>query len=98
MKKKSEHLTTPTLNQLDKVNNSSRIKASVKALFLSGKKMTAKEINRLTDSNDARKYISVLRGQGMPITDMILPGGCKLYWLANEDRQLPLFDEEGGVS
>lgn len=86
----------PTLIQQNKGSNSSRIKATVKALFLQGQKLTAKEINSITGSNDARKVISVLRSQGMNITDLVLPGGCKMYWLVPDDRQLSLFGEKGG--
>ncbi|WP_280751157.1 MULTISPECIES: hypothetical protein [unclassified Parabacteroides] len=56
---------------------------------------TAKQINEITGSNDARKVISDLRRDGWDITDMILPGGCKLYWLAKDVRQYELFPQEG---
>ena len=63
------------------------IRATIKVLFRSGKKFTAKRINQLTRSNDARKAISVLRRDGWRIQDMRLPDGSKLYWLAEDDRQ-----------
>ena len=59
----------------------------IKALFRSGKKFTAKAINQLTGSNDARKAISVLRREGWNIHDLRQPDGCKLYWLDMDDRQ-----------
>jgi len=96
--KKSEHLTVPTLNAWDKDKKSSRIKATVKALFLQGHKLTAKEINTITGSNDARKVISSLRQQGMNITDLVQADHCKLYWLVPDDRQTPLMNEKGGDS
>lgn len=78
-----------------KDSNSSRITSTVKALFLSGKKLTAMEINSYTHSNDARKTISTLRADGWPITDIRLEGGQKLYWLTKPDKQLSIF---GGQS
>lgn len=95
-KRKKAAPATQSLTEQDKVSNSSRIKASVKALFLRGEKLRSADINRLANTNDSRKYISLLRAQGMHIVDLVLPGGRKLYWLADEDRQLPLFDKEGG--
>lgn len=65
--KKSEHLTTPTLNRCRKDNKSFRIKATIRALFLQGQKLYASDVNRLANTNDACKYISVLRGQDMLI-------------------------------
>lgn len=94
--KKSEHFAVPTLNRECKDNKSYRIRATVKALFLQGQKLTAREINIVTGSNDARKVISDLRRQGMNIVDLVLPGGCKRYWCDGDDRQLSLFDEKGG--
>ena len=63
------------------------IRATIKSLFRSGKKFTAKKINQLTRSNDARKQISELRREGWNIKDIRLLNGCKLYWLAEDDRQ-----------
>ncbi len=51
-------------------------------LFLSGGTFTAKELNQLTGSNDARKYISRLRAEGWEIEDMRQGNGCKIYWLS----------------
>lgn len=74
----------------DKDTKRFQIKATISALFSTGLKLTAKEINERTRCNDARKYISDLRKQGMKIESIRLSSGCKLYWLA-EDRQLNLF-------
>lgn len=73
--------------------NNSRIIATVRKLFQSGRKITAKQINEITRSNDARKVISTLRADGWNIQDVRLPNNCKLYWLALPDTQLPLFGE-----
>lgn len=73
------------------------IRATVKALFRTGKKFTAKRINQLTRSNDARKAISVLRREGWNIQDLRQPDGCKLYWLAEDDRQGVLNFQESCV-
>ena len=71
----------------DKDNKNICIKATIKALFRSGKKFSARKINQLTRSNDARKQISELRRSGWNIKDIRLSNGCKLYWLAEDDRQ-----------
>lgn len=63
------------------------IGSSIKELFRTGKKLTAKKINQLTNSNDARKQISVLRRSGWNICDIRRPDGSKLYWLVEDDRQ-----------
>ncbi|WP_280747310.1 AbrB family transcriptional regulator [Parabacteroides sp. PF5-9] len=68
----------------------------MKALLLSGKKVTAKEGNSITKSNDFRKVISDLRKQGWNIVDLRLPDNRKLYWLASNDRQGELFPAEAG--
>lgn len=66
----------------DKSTDSARLIQSVRKLFLSGGKFTAKEINSLCHTNDARKLISVLRNkEGWKIEDSRLPNGCKIYWL-----------------
>ncbi|MDH6357636.1 AbrB family transcriptional regulator [Parabacteroides sp. PF5-9] len=77
-----------------KGNNSSRIQSTIQNLFSSGRKLTAKEINSITGSNDARKQISNLRREGWNITDMRLPDNRKLYWLISPSKQLSLF--QGG--
>ena len=73
----------------------SRIINIVRNLFSSGKKLTATEINRLTNSNDARKVISTLRATGWNIVDFRLPDNRKQYWLATPINQFDLFTEGG---
>lgn len=73
---------------------SCRIIATTRQLFISGKKLTAKEINEITHSNDARKAISTLRADGWNIQDIRLPDNRKLYWLVELDGQLPLFKDK----
>lgn len=85
----------PTLSQQSKDSNSYRIITTVRQLFISGKKVTAKQINDITRSNDARKVISTLRSQGMNIQDIRMSDNCKLYWLVEDDRQIPLFRKDG---
>ncbi len=69
----------------DKSTDSARNIQSVRRLFLTGGKFTAKDINSLAGTNDARKLISVLRHkEGWKIEDCRLSNGCKLYWLAEE--------------
>lgn len=69
----------------DKGTNSSRNIRSVRKLFLTGGKFTAKQLNALVGFNDARKTISVLRHkEGWQIEDCRLSNGCKLYWLAGK--------------
>ena len=65
-----------------KDNKNICIRATIKALFRSGKKFTAKKINQLTGSNDGRKVISELRRSGWNIKDIRLSNGCKLYYKA----------------
>ena len=96
-KEKATEAANPLPYTNGKDNDNSRIKATVAALFSADYKMTAKDINRRTGSNDARKVISDLRRQGMNIVDIRLPSGCKLYWLADDNRQLSLFDDDSGV-
>jgi hypothetical protein len=72
-------------NYTDKSTDSARLIQSVRKLFLSGSKFTAKELNSLAGTNDARKLISVLRNkEGWKIEDCRLSNSCKLYWLAGE--------------
>lgn len=69
----------------NKGTDSARLIQSVRKLFLSGGKFTAKELNSLAGTNDARKLISVLRNdEGWKIEDCRLSNGCKLYWLAGK--------------
>ena len=78
-----------------KYSKVSRIKATARALFLSGKKLTARELNEFTCSNDARKVISSLRRDGLNIVDFVYPDGHKLYWLATDSLQLDIFEKGG---
>lgn len=72
-----------------KYNQSSLIIQSVRKLFLSGGKYTAKEINSLCHTNDARKIISKLcNNEGWEIVDCRLPNGCKLYWLSEKGNKM----------
>lgn len=69
----------------DKSTDSARLIQSVRKLFLTGGKFTAKEVNLLCHTNDARKLISTLRNdEGWKIEDIRLSNGCKLYWLAEK--------------
>lgn len=69
----------------DKSTDSARLIQSVRKLFLSGGKFTARQLNQLTGTNDARKIISVLRNdEGWKIVDCRLSNGCKLYWLTEK--------------
>ena len=71
-------------------------KQEIRKLFYRGGRYTARQLNRLTESNDARKCISDLRKEGLNIIDMRLADGRKEYWLIKDDRQLSLW--EGGIS
>ena len=69
----------------DKSTDSARLIQSVRKLFLSGGKFTARQLNQLAGTNDARKIISVLRNdEGWKIEDFRLSNGCKLYWLSEK--------------
>ena len=95
-KKKAASTTANLLNNRSKDNKSSRIIQQVRAIFLSGRKVTAKEINAETNSNDARRVISTLRNdEGWNIKDVRLDDRRKLYWL-EPDRQMPI-DWKGGT-
>lgn len=71
--------------------NNTVIIAKIKALFLTGGKYTAKQLNAVCGFNDSRKAISVLRASGMNIQDLRLDNHCKLYWLEIDKNQLELF-------
>ena len=71
------------------------IRATVRSLFRSGAKLTAREINATTKSNDARKIIYDLRKFGWKIADIRQEDGRKLYWLTEDDRQMTLNFQEG---
>ena len=95
-KKKAASTTANLLNNRSKDNKSSRIIQQVRAIFLSGRKVTAKEINAETNSNDARRVISTLRNdEGWDIKDVRLDDRRKLYWLEPDKRQMSI-DWKGG--
>lgn len=82
----------------NKDSKSSRIIQQVRSIFLSGRKVTAKEINAETNSNDARRVISTLRNdEGWDIKDVRLDDRRKLYWLEPDKRQMSI-DWEGGIN
>lgn len=94
-KKKAVSTTANLLNNRSKDNKSSRIIQQVRSIFLSGRKVTAKEINAETNSNDARRVISTLRNdEGWNIKDVRLDDRRKLYWLEPDKRQMSI-DWEG---
>ena len=96
-KKKAASTTANLLNNRSKDNKSSRIIQQVRSIFLSGRKVTAKEINAETNSNDARRVISTLRNdEGWDIKDVRLDDRRKLYWLEPDKRQMSI-DWEGGT-
>ena len=95
-KKKAASTTANLLNNRSKDNKSSRIIQQVRSIFLSGRKVTAREINAETNSNDARRVISTLRNdEGWNIKDVRLDDRRKLYWLEPDKRQMSI-DWEGG--
>ena len=73
----------------NKDSKSSPIIQLVRAIFLSGRKVTAKDMNAETNSNDARRVISTLRNnEGWNIKDVRLDDNRKLYWLESDKRQM----------
>ena len=96
-KKKAASTTANLLNNRSKDNKSSRIIQQVRSIFLSGRKVTAKEINAETNSNDARRVISTLRNdEGWDIKDVRLDDRRKLYWLEPNKRQMSIDWEVNG--
>ncbi|WP_458409261.1 AbrB family transcriptional regulator [Bacteroides congonensis] len=95
-KKKAVSTTANLLNNRSKDSKSSRIIQQVRSIFLSGRKVTAKEINAETNSNDARRVISTLRKEGWDIKDVRQDDNRKLYWLEPDKRQMSI-DWEGGT-
>lgn len=94
-KKKAASTTANLLNNEGKDSKSSRIIQQVRSIFLSGRKVTAREINAETNSNDARRVISTLRNdEGWNIKDVRLDDRRKLYWLEPDKRQMSI-DWEG---
>ena len=97
MKKKEKATEAAPHTNKGKDTKNICIRATIKALFRSGKKFTARKINQLTRSNDARKRISELRREGWDIRDVRQQDGSKLYWLAEDDRQGVLNFQESYV-
>lgn len=95
-KKKAASTTAHLLNNRSKDNKSSRIIQQVRSIFLSGRKVTAKEINAETNSNDARRVIATLRKEGWNIKDVRLDDNRKLYWLEPDKRQMSIDWEVNG--
>jgi putative toxin-antitoxin system, antitoxin component, abrB famil len=96
-KKKAASTTANLLNNRSKDNKSSRIIQQVRSIFLSGRKVTAREINAETNSNDARRVISTLRNdEGWDIKDIRLDDRRKLYWLEPDKRQMSIDWEVNG--
>lgn len=96
-KKKAASTTANLLHDRSKDSKSSRIIQQVRSIFLSGRKVTAKDINAETNSNDARRVISTLRNnEGWNIKDVRLDDRRKLYWLEPDKRQMPI-DWKGGT-
>lgn len=90
-KKKAASTTANLLNNRSKDSKSSRIIQQVRSIFLSGRKVTAKEINAETNSNDAGRVISTLRNdEGWDIKDVRLDDRRKLYWLEPDKRQMSI--------
>lgn len=90
-RKKATTLATPSLDLHGKDSGSSQIIQQVRSIFLSGRKVTAKEINAETNSNDARRIISTLRNdEGWNIQDVRLDDGRKLYWMEPDKRQMSI--------
>ena len=86
-----------SLHDRSKDSKSSRIIQQVRSIFLSGRKVTAKEINAETNSNDARRVISTLRNdEGWNIKDVRLDDNRKLYWLEPDKRQMSINWEVNG--
>ena len=96
-KKKAASTTANLLNNRSKDNKSSRIIQQVRSIFLSGRKVTAREINAETNSNDARRVISTLRNdEGWNIKDVRLDDRRKLYWLEPDKRLMSIDWEVNG--
>ena len=90
-KKKAASTTANLQHRSGEDNHSSRIIQQVRSIFLSGRKVTAKEINAETNSNDARRVISTLRNdEGWDIKDVRLDDRRKLYWLEPDKRQMSI--------
>jgi hypothetical protein len=66
----------------------------IRSLLSNGGEFTARQLNELSQSNDARKCISVLRrAEYMPIRDIRIARGRKLYWLERDPKGKEAQDE-----
>jgi hypothetical protein len=66
----------------------------IRTLLSNGGEFTARRLNELSQSNDARKCISVLRrAEYMPIRDIRISRGRKLYWLEQDKQRREAEDE-----
>lgn len=91
-KKKDAARTAVTLARNDaKVTKITKI-GIIRQLFLTGKRFTAKQLNKRSGGNDARKTISDLRKEGWKIESCRVIGNTKVYWLA----ELPI-DKGRGI-
>ena len=96
-KRKKATFAAPNTNRGKGSDNIPIIK-KIRSLFMTGRKFYAKELNELAHTNDARKFISDLRREGIDIQDSWQPNGCKLYWInLNDNRQLNLWERWEGV-
>lgn len=70
-----------------------QLKSMLLQMMKEGQRFTAKEINRIADFNDARKFISDLRRHlsDYQVRDIRLNTGCKLYWLEPINTKPTLF-------
>jgi hypothetical protein len=84
----------PMCQSHDKCSEYSPLR-QIRMLFRNGGAYTAKEINQIVGTNDARKFISIARADGMQIKDVRLDSGCKRYWLEPDDTPT-LFGRRGG--
>lgn len=94
MGKNSKGASLRPTNTESKDSNSIRID-KIKDLFLSGRHLTAIQINLMFKFNDARKTISDIRKNGWNIIDRRLSDGRKEYYLKTDgSRQLSFIEKE----
>ena len=98
-RKKAVIMTANLPFSRDKGTDNIPIIERIKALFLRGGKYSARDINQMTGTNDARRFISTLRRSGLNIQDRRQEDHSKLYWLPiNDNRQLSFWERWEGVS
>ena len=96
-KRKKATFAAPHTNR-GKVSENIPIIKTIESLFMTGRKFYAKELNELAHTNDARKFISDLRREGINIQDSWQPNRCKLYWVnLDNNRQLSFWERWEGV-